>query len=397
VRICQLSNVELTYNFIAPLFHALRADGHEVVAACRFDRGGTYLERYLGNEYACHEVPAARAIGLRALTVDILELARYLRRERFDVVHVHGPLISMQARVAARLASVPTVIYQAHGFYFHEGMAPWTYRVARSVERAFCRHLTDIVITINREDYELARRGRFREAPSEIIYVPGVGIDTKRFSPANQVARAEGSRLRRSLVPPGATVIVFVGRLVAEKGVRELLTAFEIVAQLRPDVHLLVVGERHSSERDRLINAWLERFLADSAFSPRVKLLGRRADVDALLHASDIFVLPSYREGLPVSLLEAMATGRACVATDVRGCREALGGHAGILVRARDSATLAGAITTLVQDRPLREAVGRRARDRVLERFSIEHSVPPLVSLFRRLDRSAKSAPVHER
>jgi glycosyltransferase involved in cell wall biosynthesis len=396
MRICQLSNVELTYNFIAPLFHALRVEGHEVVAACRFDRGGTYLRRYLGDDYVCHEVPAARSLGLRALTVDVVEIARYLRRERFDVVHVHGPLVSMQARIAARLAGVPTVIYHAHGFYFNDGMGPLTYRLTKAVERAFCRYLTDIVITINQEDQDLARRDRFRPVPSEIIYMPSVGIDTTRFSPSNSVARAEGSRLRRTLVPEGATVVMFVGRLVAEKGVRELLTAFEHVARRHPEVHLLVVGEHHSSERDRTMKPWVEKFLADSDVAARVNLLGRRADVVSLLHAADIFVLPSYREGMPVSLLEAMATGLACVANDVRGCREALGEDAGILVAAGDSAALARALETLVEDRPLRERLGHRARNRVVDRYSIGHSIPPVVSLFGRLDRSG-SMPVHER
>jgi glycosyltransferase involved in cell wall biosynthesis len=397
VKICQLSNVELTYNFLAPLFDALRADGHEVVAACRFDRGGAYLRRYLGTDVTAHEIPAARAIGPRALTLDVLELARHLRRQRYDVVQVHGPLVSMQARVAARLAGVPTVIYHAHGFYFHSGMHPVTRRLTMALERAFCRHLTDVVITINREDHEFATRARFRDASSELVYAPGVGIDTERFSPDNDRTAAAGARARRELVPEAATVVTFVGRLVREKGIRELLTAFAQVARTRPSLHLLVVGEQHRSERDTTTQAWLEQFLADSELTGRIHLLGRRNDVDALLHASDIFVLPSYREGMPVSLLEAMATGLPSVATDVRGCREAIGRDAGLLTAPRDADALAITLATLVDDVALRETLGRRARDRVVDHFSVAHSIAPVRELYRRLDTAAASVAVDER
>lgn len=387
MRICELSNVELTYNFLAPLFRALRADGHEVVAACRFDRGGTYLQHYLGDGYAFHEIPAARRISIGSVTVDVLRLARYLRRERFDVVHVHGPLVSMQARVAARLARVPTVIYHAHGFYFHEGMAGRTYRAARWLERTFCRHLTDVVVTINEEDLRLARRQRFRPDPGDIIHAPGVGIDTERFSPQHPATDPDVAELRARLAPePDATVVTFVGRLVGEKGVRELLVAFDAIAAARPHARLVIIGEQHSSERDHTTGAWVRQFVTRSRAGERIMLLGRRHDVPDLLRATDVFVLPSHREGMPVSLLEAMATGLACVTTDVRGCREAVDGGAGVLVPPRDPAALADVLATLADDPQLRAAIGAQARRRVVDRYAVSQSVAPVRGVFRRID-----------
>lgn len=387
MKICQLSHVEFTYNFLAPLFHALRADGHEVVAACTMDHGGRYLRAYLGSGYALHEVPGARRVTVRAMTIDILRLARYLRRERFDVLHVHSPLVALQARVAARIARVPVVIYHAHGFYFHEGMPALLYRAAYAVERFFCRHLTNYVVTINREDHDLARRERFRRDPRQVVWCPGVGIDPQRFAPpADAATIAAVARLRHDLgITDDALVVTFVGRLVGEKGIRELLTAFGSVAHDRPHLRLVVVGAAHQTERDQRTTRWIDQFLRQSAAGSQVLLLGRRNDVADILRASDIFVLPSYREGMPVSLLEAMASGLACITTDVRGCREAVDRGAGLLVPPRDVEALAHALRTLTDDGPLRARLGARARQQVTDRFATEHSVAPLRVLYREL------------
>ena len=121
MRICQLSHVERTYSFLAPLFHALAEAGHEVVAACNLECDGAEARRFLGPGFAVQRITVSRRVTAAACSTEILGLARYLRRGRFDVLHVHSPLAALQARVAAALARVPVVVYQAHGFYFHDG------------------------------------------------------------------------------------------------------------------------------------------------------------------------------------------------------------------------------------------------------------------------------------
>lgn len=390
MRVCQLSHVEQTYNFLAPVFQALDAEGHEVVAACCLEHGGVEVRRHLGDRFALHRVPAARRVTLQALTVDVLRLAGYLRRQRFDVLQVHGPLVALQARCAARLAGVPLVVYQAHGFYFHDGTPPLRRRLLASVERMFCRHLTDVLVTVNEEDTTLARREGFVRDPDDVVHVPGVGIDVQRFRPPGgpdeRLARRE---LRRSL---GCTdddlVVLFVGRIVREKGVVELLTAMEQRWHDGSGARLWLVGDARAGERDTA-TAELVRELVDRAeVRGRALQLGRRPDVAELLQASDVFVLPSYREGMPVALLEAMASGLPVVTTDVRGCREAVdAGRVGLLVPPRDATAVAEAVGRLEADPGLRARLGGLGRTRVVDTYSCAASTQVQVELYRRLER----------
>lgn len=386
MKVCQLSTVEHVYNFLAPLCHALRERGHEVVIACNLEHDGREVRRYLGDGFAHHRIRGARRLGVRALSLDVLALAWYLRRERFDVLHVHGPLVSMQARVAARLAGVPTVISQAHGFYFHAGSRPVARLGLRWLEQVFCRHLTDHLVTVSAEDRALAVARRFRPNPEEIVHVPGVGIDTDRFSPdGDPVARR---RLREELgAPADAVVVTFVGRLVAEKGLVELATAFAGLARRDPRPVLWLVGDVLDSERDRGAPDAVGRIVSAAGAADRVRFLGRRTDVPAVLQASDVFTLPSHREGMPVSVMEAMACGLPVVVTDIRGSREAvIHGDCGLIVPARDPAALAAALIGLVEDEVLRRRLGDAARERVLDHYSAAASLAPLLALYRRID-----------
>lgn len=388
-RICQLAHVELTYNFMAPLVEALRKEGHEVVAACNLDAGGAYVRHYLGDDVPMHRINGGRKVGWRTMTSEVLALARYLRRERFDVVHVHGPLLAVQARIAARLARVPAVIYHAHGFPFHGVMSPWTYRLAYIVERSFARHATDAIITVNAEDAQLAEQGAFRPRTDEIIYAPGVGIDVGRFRPRGSHDDVDCKSCRDELgVPSDAPVLAFIGRLVGDKGVRELVTAFGDVAAQHPDLRLLLVGDTLESERDHTVGPFLEQ-VRDTALGDRLILAGRRDDIPRILRSVDAFVLPSYREGMPVSLLEAMATGLPCIATDIRGTREAIDdGVTGLLVPPRDRAALAKAIDQVMSDASLRDRIGAAARARVVNRYTVGASREPQLALYRRLLRN---------
>lgn len=391
MRVCQLSHVEQTYNFLAPLFQALTERGHTVVAACNLESDGRVVRRYLGDEAVLHRVPGSRRLRPAALTTDVLRLACYLRRERFDVLHVHGSLVSMQARLAARLARVPVVVHQAHGFPFHDGQPPWLRRALFLLERFFSRHLTDVLVTVSEEDARLARVERFRPDPSQVVHVPGVGVDVERFRPATPGERALlRSRYR---VDDDEVVLLFVGRLVAEKGIRELADAFDEASSRHPGARLWVVGDLLPSERDKVTAPAVVQRLQSGPLRGRVRLLGRRLDVPDLMRAADAFVLPSYREGMPVSVLEAMASGLPVVTTDVRGCREAVvAGESGLVVPPRDSSALALALDAVITHAALRREMGEAARERVVTTYSVEQSTAPLVALYDALSRRAAFA-----
>lgn len=391
MRICQLTHVETAFGFLGPVFTALAADGHEVVAACTLDRDGLLLRRYLGAGVPIHRVTVSRSITATTFSSEILDLARYLARERFDVLHLHGPLPAVQGRLAARLARVPVVISHAHGFYFHDRMRRLPRSAHVTIELVLGRLLTDHIITVNEQDMRIARR--FTSDPARVVATPGVGVDPQRFAPLGSPV---GRTIRRELgVGDDELVVTFVGRLVEEKGVLDLASAFSGLLADGP-ARLLLVGDTSPTERDQDTLRRLGDVQRDDPGSARATLrLGHRRDIPEILAATDVFVLPSHREGMPVSLLEAMACEVPVVTTDIRGCREAVaGGTAGVLVPAGDPVVLAEALRKLGADPDERRRLGAAGRAEVLARRTTAHGVAPVVALYRRIAASRTTAPL---
>lgn len=356
MKICQLCAVDFTlYHFLTRLMIGLEEAGHEVVGVCS---DGPYVAR-------------ARALGLRIEPVEIarsFNLARHagayrrllalFRRERFDLVHVHTPVAALIGRVAAWHAGVPRIVYTAHGFYFHAEMPAWKRAIFILLEWLPGR-LTDALLTQAEEDADAARR--YRLCRGGLIEAIGNGVDVERFRPA--ASAAERVTTRRALgAPDDVVVILMVGRLVAEKGYLEL---FQAMRQI--DAVLWVAGERLPSDHASAIDAALAEIARDPALSRRIRLLGYRDDVPALMRAADIFTLPSHREGMPRSIIEAMVSGLPVVATDIRGAREeVVPSETGALVPAGDARALADALGRLAADPGLRARQGAAGRRRAL-------------------------------
>jgi len=219
--------------------------------------------------------------------------------------------------------------------------------------------LTDALLTQAEEDADAARR--YRLCRGGLIAAIGNGVDVERFRPATSAA--ERVTTRRVLeTPEDAVVILMVGRLVAEKGYLELFRAMRQI-----DAILWVAGERLPSDHASAIDAALADIGRHPVLSRRIRLLGYRDDVPALMRAADIFTLPSHREGMPRSIIEAMASGLPVVATDIRGAREeVVAGETGALVPAGDAQALADALARLAGDPALRVQQGVAGRARAL-------------------------------
>jgi glycosyltransferase involved in cell wall biosynthesis len=203
---------------------------------------------------------------------------------------------------------------------------------------------------------------------ARIALIPGSGVDIDAMMPSPE--------------PVGAVTLAFVGRLVASKGIRTLLAAHERLGQRGRDIRLLIAGlpdpANPTSIPPQEIEAWTQR--------PNVKHLGLMEDIGALWASAHIAVLPSHREGLPLSLLEAAACGRPLVATDVPGCRDiARPGVNAFLVPLDDIEALTDAIDRLALDPQLRRKFGKAGRELVELQFSSERIGRDLVELYRRL------------
>ena len=361
VRICQVCAVEFTYRkFLAPLAAALSQHGYAVHAAFTPEQSDATLERLELEPIRFHPVTIARSASPLALARSIWDLWLLFRRERFSVVHVHTPVAAIAARIAAALARVPLVFYTAHGFYFHERM-PWFQRWLHISLEALLAPLTTELLTVSTEDASLARRLRFKSA--DHIHAIGNGVDINRFTPPS--AEQRQARRDRFGLRSDAVVVGTVARLVAEKGYGELCDAFAQLAAHFPQLQLLLCGSRLPSDHAGAVEQRIQQL--QRAFPGQVVTTGALEDVEAVYEAMDIFCLPSWREGLPYTVIEAMLTGLPVVATDIRGCREqVLPEVTGLLIPPGQSAPLAAAIERLLLDPDLRLRMGARARQRAL-------------------------------
>ena len=361
MKICQLCAVDFTlYHFLLPLMRGMRDAGHEVVGVCA---DGVLAGKVRAEGFRVETVDFRRNYDLVHHARAYRELVRLFRRENFDLVHVHSPIAALIGRLAAARAGVPRRVYTAHGFYFHEHQ-PWWLRSAFIGLEWIGGRFTDVLFTQSAEDAETARR--FRLCRSGLIEAIGNGVDPSRFQPAGP-GDAERQALRAEMgASPEDVVVLMVGRLVAEKGYPEL---FEAMKQL-DGMHLWVVGKRLESDHANSVDEAIDGIQQHPALAKRIRFLDYRDDVDRLMRAVDIFTLPSHREGMPRSIIEAMMSGLPVVATDIRGSREEIvDGETGFLVPVRDVEALAAALVKLAGDAALRRQMGNTARTRALNLY----------------------------
>ncbi len=353
MKILEVTNVDFSLRqFLLPLMRGARARGHDVVGACA---EGQLLDSVRAEGFRVLPVPFQRSLSPSAHLWAFIRLVAIIRAEKPDLVHAHMPISGFLARLAARAAGVPRIAYTCHGFLFNQA-GSWTRRRAGLLMERLAAPVTDVFMTVSHNEADDARRlGLSRD-----VVALGNGRDPAVYH-ADAAARA---RLRAGFgTPEGRPVIVAVSRLVRAKGYPELAEALRAV----PEAELWVVGQRLESDRGDDMLA----LLAAAGLEDRLRLLGYRDDVPAVLAASDIFVLPSYYEGLPMSVIEAMLTGLPVVASDLPGTREqVIPEVTGLLVPPRQAAPLAAALQRLVHNPRLREAMGTAGRARALVEFN---------------------------
>lgn len=283
-----------------------------------------------------------RPVSLVQDTLGLIELVRLCRRERPDIVHANSSKAGVLGRVAAWIARVPVRIFTVHGWAFaqYHGAASTLYLL---LDRAV-RPLTSVFICV-----------------SERTRAAGIAAGTCTARSTRVIANAVDVRA----VPPAPLAgepprVVSVGRL---KEPKDFVGLVEALARVRTPFRAAIVGD--GPDRSAVEAAVRRCSLGD-----RIELLGERADVAVQLGRSDVFVLPSRSEGMPMSVLEAMAAGLPVVASAVGGVPELIG-DAGVLAPAGDVEALAAALDRVVGDRELRRALGAAARRRVTERFDV--------------------------
>lgn len=361
MKVCQICAVDFTLkNFLLPLIDGMQEQGWQVTAVCS---DGPFVPDLRARGYRIIPVPIARSMNPLLAARSVLALVRLFRQERFDIVHAHTPVAALIARLAARIAGVPLVIYTAHGFYFHDEMPRWKYRLFVGLER-FGGLFTDLLFSQSSEDAEDAVRLRIL-GPDRVLAI-GNGVDVRRFDPQRV---GEGAAVRAELgIPADAVVIGCIGRQVREKGIAEFLQAAQALAGRCPQAWFLLVGEKLASDHAQGVEADLAA--ARAALGPRLVTPGLRGDIPQCLAAMDVFCLPSWREGMPRTIIEAMMMARPVIATNIRGAREeVVPEETGLLVPLKDPGALAGAMERLIAAADLRQRFGQAGRERALRLY----------------------------
>lgn len=375
LKVLQVCAVDFTVkNILLPWINKCEQEGAKVEIVCSDGPDVTELRE---KGYRIRTIEIVRHIAPLKHLFAILNLWRYMKNEKFDVVHVHTPIASVLGRIAARLAGVPLIIYTAHGFYFHDNMVPWKRNLVITLEKLMGQWCTDVVVTVSLEDYQAAVEENIISASN--LYHVNNGISLSRFDTAN--AMGDKCKIRQELgIALDAQVIGFVGRIVREKGVLDLLEAFKVVAAKQPATVLLIVGDNRAKDRDAKIQEDIDVWLMNNrSLREQVIFAGHRTDVEKVLNCMDVFTLPSYREGLPLSILEAMAMCKPVVATDIRGCREeVLDGETGFLVPVGCPGELGRALNVILGDDEKRKKMGEKARKRIEEEFNDKKTLPQM-------------------
>jgi glycosyltransferase involved in cell wall biosynthesis len=303
-------------------------------------------------------------------------LREVVQRGDYDIIHLHTPIASMVGRLALHSRKRrPRVIYTAHGFHFYQGGA-WGRNLAFIAMEKFAGYWTDALVVINDEDLQSARR--LDLVPKErIFYMPGIGVDVERFTPTLSSINAR-ERLRLDLeIKSGETVFMQVADFIPRKRHADLIRAFAEIEEGSPKLLLAGDGPERSV---------MQRLAHELGVLDRVKFLGMRSDISELLHIVDALLLVSCQEGLPRSVLEAMAVGKPVIGTAVRGTRDLIEDGAGLLVPVGDVGAIADAMRRIIREPEQAHQMGRRGRE-LASQYDVRRIVESHARLYEQVPR----------
>lgn len=304
MRILYVTTVGLTMIFFKDLVKELISEGNTVDIATNEDE---YKVDTLYHELGCNifQVDFSRSPLNKGNLKAFKQLKKLVSENHYDIVHCHTPVAGTITRLACRenRKGGLKVIYTAHGFHFYKGAPLKNWLLYYPIEK-FCSRFTDVLITINHEDFELAKK---KMKAKRIEYVPGVGVDVDKF--ANTVVDRAAKR-RELGIPEDAFLLLSVGELNENKNHQIVIRA---LAELKnPNIHYMIAGK--GPLKDYLLDL-AQKLGVENQF----QLLGQRSDVAELYKIADLFILPSMREGLNVSTIEAKSSGLAVICSNIRG------------------------------------------------------------------------------
>ena len=360
-KVCHIVSVDMTIKFLLlNQLKFLQSKDYKVSAICSY---GKWIKDIEQEGIKVKIINFKRKISPFSDLICLFQLFFYFKKEKFTLVHTHTPKPGLLGQLAAKFASVPIIINTIHGFYFNENTSFLKRKFFIFIEKTAAKY-SDFIFSQNKEDIKTAIKEKI--CPSHKIKFLGNSVDLQKFNSDRFSEEFIIQKKKELKIQSQKNIIGIVGRLVKEKGYLELFQALKIVLEKFPNSLLLVIGPIEKEKKDRFEPGIIKNF----GIEKNVLFLGEREDVDEIYPLMDIFVLPSYREGFPHSIIEASAMRRPVVATDVRGCREAVeDGKTGILVPVRNPEKLAQAIIYLLNNPEIAQKMGENGRRKAEREF----------------------------
>ena len=351
MRVLYVTTVGITMRFFDAFIRQLLNEGHTVDIATN-EQEFHVPECY--REWGCkiYPITTSRSPLNKGNLSAIKQIKQLVSENGYDIVHCHTPMAGVCTRLACRKFRKQggKVFYTAHGFHFYKGAPIKNWLLYYPAEK-LCSYFTDVLITINQEDFALAQKKMKAKC---VKYVPGVGIDVEKYRQPTVDKQAKRKELG---IPEDAFVLLSVGELNENKNHETVIRAS---ADL--DVYYIIAGTGN-------LNPHLQNLIDTLGISNRVKLLGYHDDVKDLYGAADAFVFPSFREGLSVSLMEAMASGLPCIVSNIRGNVDLIhNGANGFLCDPFDASSFEVCIDSINKDELLLEKLSERNKE-IIQKF----------------------------
>lgn len=350
IEVCNMDNIAL-----------LQDMGYEVHVAGNFKKGNIYSEEK-AKEFQVkldnigvvhHHIDFTRSFfNVRGILRSYKQTVKLMKDNKYDFVHCYTPIGGAMARLACK-ATKTKCMYTAHGFHFFKGGSTFSWLFFYPLEKILSR-CTDMLVTINDDDYNLARK-KFKK--TKVYYTPGAGLDTDKF-----VIDTESRVIKRQElgIKDDDIMLLSVGELNKNKNHQVVIRAIKEFGNKK--IKYFICGQGPLEEKHK-------ELIKELGLEEQVYLLGFRTDIKQMCQAADIFMFPSLREGLPLSLMEAMACGIPSIVSNTRGNRDLINEKVGIIVEPLDVEGWVKALDTM--SKCDREEYRERSRNRI-EGFSLK-------------------------
>lgn len=368
-KVLYITTISRTINaFLIPHIEKLIDEGYEVDCACNIDK--EVDERLIQKGVKVYDIPFSRnPLNLKNLKAYSI-LSKIVKENRYDIVHVHTPVASVYGRLLKLKFKNLKTIYTVHGFHFFKGAPKLNWMIYYPIEKIMAK-FTDVIITINEEDYNRAKTFNIKET----YKIDGVGIDLNQYNKDLYDRNKERERLN---LEKDDFVILMIAEVNKNKNHIQIINAVEKLIEQGQKVKLLCAG-------DGILFDEVSKLVKDKGLDQNIKMLGFRTDINELIASCDIGVLMSYREGLPRNIMELMAYGKPVVGTNIRGIRDLISdGENGFLVDVGDIDGTVSAIELLYKDKKRLNLMSEKSYIAIKD-YSIENVLGKLLNIYTKL------------